>query len=411
MRLSPKMVPRPMSAVAVLFVLVVFMVTASDGKPDNSPCQLRKSCTLLETTEDQNVDVDSMKQICNLAVQALLIPDGNDCEKPVPGSADSTKPSETPTDTLCQLKQSCALMALKVTPQDQQYETMKGVCQLAQKEMDVIGDITCKPVGIAGKESTCERDSEERADPEHTSDPEGQSQRPELSRAYYFDDCSEVFAAQTMFGSVSSGVYSIKPTDSGSVSVYCDMTTDGGGWTVIQNRLDGTIHFNRRFNDYKYGFGSASGEHWLGLQNMYRITAQNTYELYVELVDWSDNVRYAKYSSFRVGGGDYYQLSLGTYSGNAGDSLTYHNGAKFSARDRDQDTYSNNCATYSNQAGGWWYKSCAYSALNGPYLRPSDRTSNSGYGIYWYHFSPTTYKTYLKKSKMMIRPTDFRTGK
>ncbi|XP_078703459.1 angiopoietin-related protein 1-like [Branchiostoma floridae x Branchiostoma belcheri] len=285
---------------------------------------------------------------------------------------------------------------------------MKGVCQLAHKKTDVIGNSSCHPVGMPRKESQC--GSEEGTNRELTNVPQGQ--RSALSREYYFDDCSEIYAAQVMFGSVSSGVYNIKPADSDSFSVYCDMTTDGGGWTVIQNRFDGTLHFNRRFNDYRYGFGSASGEYWVGLQNMYRITDQNSYELYVELVDWSDNVRYAKYSSFRVGAGSYYQLSLGSYSGNAGDSLGYSNGAKFSARDRDQDTHSSgNCATYGSLAGGWWYKYCGHSALNGPYLRPSDRTLNSGNGIYWHHISPSTYKHYLKKSKMMIRPTDFGTGK
>ncbi|KAI8516109.1 hypothetical protein Bbelb_069220 [Branchiostoma belcheri] len=369
------MAPRSTSDVGKLFVFVLVMVTTSDGRAINSGslCQLRKSCTLLERMKDQNLNLDSKQRICHLATQALLIPADDDCEKPAAHAVGTIKPPETLPETLCQLRENCALMALSVPPQDPHYETMRGVCRLAHKKMDVIGNITC------------------------------QSQRPELSREYYFDDCSEIYAAQAMFGSVSSGVYNIKPSGSDSFSVYCDMTTDGGGWTVIQNRFDGTLHFNRRFNDYKYGFGSASGE--------YGITAQNSYELYVELVDWSDNVRYAKYSSFGVGAGDYYQLSLGSYSGNAGDSLGYSNGAKFSARDRDQDASSYSCATYYSYAGGWWYKYCAYSALNGPYLRPSDRTEYSGVGIYWEHILPSTYNYYLKKSKMMIRPTDFRTGK
>ncbi|CAG2217728.1 unnamed protein product [Mytilus edulis] len=39
-----------------------------------------------------------------------------------------------------------------------------------------------------------------------------------------------------------------------------------------------------------------------------------------------------------------------------GDSLSYHNGMKFSTVDRDNDLHSMNCA---KEQGPWWFKSCS----------------------------------------------------
>ena len=51
------------------------------------------------------------------------------------------------------------------------------------------------------------------------------------------------------------------------------------------------------------------------------------------------------------GEADGYRLHIGNYSGNATDSLIYHNGMEFYTIDR--DTKSNCAKTY---LGAWWYK-------------------------------------------------------
>lgn len=40
----------------------------------------------------------------------------------------------------------------------------------------------------------------------------------------------------------------------------CDMDYRGGGWTVIQKRMDGIIDFQRLWCDYLDGFGDLLGQ-------------------------------------------------------------------------------------------------------------------------------------------------------
>ncbi|XP_034748699.1 uncharacterized protein LOC117957211 [Etheostoma cragini] len=98
--------------------------------------------------------------------------------------------------------------------------------------------------------------------------------------------------------------------------VYCDMETDGGGWTVFQRRTDGSVDFFRGWKDYTKGFGSLSGEFWLGLENLYNLTAMTPMSLRVDLRDKGDAV-FAKYSTFELIKRNY-KLSVGGYSGTAG---------------------------------------------------------------------------------------------
>ena len=176
------------------------------------------------------------------------------------------------------------------------------------------------------------------------------------------------------------------------------METDGGGWTVFQRRMDGTVNFYHGWKYYLKGFGDLGGEFWLGLNKIHRLTSSNS-TLRVDLQDFSGNKRYAKYSIFNVGDSDTkYKLLVQGYTGNAGDSLKIHNGQKFTTKDQDNDEYkSGNCALH--YKGGWWYKRCHASNLNGLYLSGS-HTSYAD-GINWYHWLGYYYS--LRFTEMKVK--------
>ncbi|XP_072042671.1 fibrinogen-like protein A [Amphiura filiformis] len=151
-------------------------------------------------------------------------------------------------------------------------------------------------------------------------------------------------------GETSSRAYDIYPFDDTPVHVFCDMGLAWEGWTVIQRREDGSINFNRSWDDYSNGFGNVNSEHWLGNDNIHHITAQGNYQLRVELEDWDRNVAAATYDKFRVGeAGTRYKLILGQYRGEAGDGLSSLSYQTFTTSDDDQPRVCDG-----PQHGGWW---------------------------------------------------------
>ena len=176
------------------------------------------------------------------------------------------------------------------------------------------------------------------------------------------------------------------------------METDGGGWTVFQRRMDGSQDFYLNWKDYDLGFGDLDGEFWLGLNKIHHLTTSSS-SLRVDLEDFTGTKKYAKYSSFSIDNAlTQYTLTVSGYTGNAGDSITFHNGARFSAKDRDNDNDSNsNCATTCK--GAWWYKNCHRSNLNGRYLFGTH--SSSCDGVNWYHWKGFQYS--LKFTEIKLR--------
>ncbi|XP_029910990.1 angiopoietin-related protein 7 [Myripristis murdjan] len=186
------------------------------------------------------------------------------------------------------------------------------------------------------------------------------------------------------------------------LDVFCDMETSGGGWTLIQRRKVGLTSFNRDWKQYKNGFGTIRGDFWLGNEHIFRLTRQPSV-LRIEMEDWEGETRYAEYGFFTVSNElNSYKLFLANYSGNAGDSLRYHNNTNFSTINKDNDKCVDDCASL--RKGGYWYNCCTDSNLNGVFYRYGQHTKSTD-GITWYGWHGPNYS--LKRVEMKVRPQSF----
>ncbi|KAK0065196.1 BpFREP12.4 [Biomphalaria pfeifferi] len=155
------------------------------------------------------------------------------------------------------------------------------------------------------------------------------------------------------------------------LKVMCDTKTDGGGWIIIQRRINGKVNFYRGWQEYRDGLGDYNiGEFYLGNENIFKLTSTGQYDLRIDL-EYNNNTYFAQYENFKVlSETEKYKLLIGDYIGNAGDSLSYPNNMFFTTFDRDNDNHGTiHCAEYCS--GAWWYESCHDSNLNGQWKSTS----------------------------------------
>ncbi|XP_056016787.1 ficolin-1-like [Ostrea edulis] len=192
------------------------------------------------------------------------------------------------------------------------------------------------------------------------------------------------------------GVYEIYVANQ-TRKVFCDMTTEGGGWTGIQKRIDGSTDFYKTWDEYKKGFGNPGTNYWIGNDAIHILTKENQM-LRVELLSFDGEKAYATYSTFDVGDEDSnYKLTIFGYAGTAGDSLEWHNGMMLSTKDRDNDVkFGDNCAV--DYHGAWWFRNCHDSNLNGQYA--GSALYNGKYPV-WYNWKSGIA---LKGTLMMVKP-------
>ncbi|XP_070224018.1 angiopoietin-related protein 3 [Bos mutus] len=210
-------------------------------------------------------------------------------------------------------------------------------------------------------------------------------------------DCTIIYNQ----GKHTSGIYSIRPSNSQVFNVYCDVKS-GSSWTLIQHRIDGSQNFNETWENYKYGFGRLDGEFWLGLEKIYSIVKQSNYILRIELEDWKDKY-YTEYS-FHLGDHETnYTLHLAEISGNGPKAFPEHKDLMFSTWDHKAKGHFN-CPE--SNSGGWWYHDvCGENNLNGKYNKPKAKAKpERKEGICWKSQDGRLYS--IKATKMLIHPSD-----
>ncbi|XP_052231709.1 SCO-spondin-like isoform X8 [Dreissena polymorpha] len=219
-------------------------------------------------------------------------------------------------------------------------------------------------------------------------------------------DCSQLLSSSV---ALPSGVYTLTtPLTHAKVQVYCDMGTDGGGWTIFQRRFDGSVDFHRNFRNYEYGFGDVVGEHWLGLKYIYEITSNGYFQLRVNITRNDGRKAYDVYGNFRLQPGPRYTLNLGAQLKSHGvepSSDTFFTtssrtpvGSAFSTYDHDSDKFADgNCAEL--YKGGWWYNDCYMNInLNGLYQPGISKTTSMIYdGFPGLKSSTIMFKEIFKK--------------
>ncbi|XP_023261233.1 tenascin-N isoform X4 [Seriola lalandi dorsalis] len=199
-------------------------------------------------------------------------------------------------------------------------------------------------------------------------------------------------------GNKQSGIYIvyINNNQSKPIEVYCDMDTDGGGWLMLQRRTTGKLDFMKRWRQYIAGFGNMTDEFWIGLDKIYELTNTPTqYELRFDLGVGSERA-YAVYDNFKIAPvKQKFKLTIGKYSGTAGDAMTYHQGRPWTTVDSDNDIALGNCAL--THRGAWWYKNCHLANLNGKW-----GDSRHSLGVNWEPWKG--HLTSLDFTEMKIRP-------
>ena len=188
-------------------------------------------------------------------------------------------------------------------------------------------------------------------------------------------DCKDISEQ----GWTADGIYGIEIPGEQSTyrPIHCRMSLLGGGWTVIQRRVDGVTSFQQNWKTYKEGFGDLSEDFWYGNEAIHQLTKPGTdNKILFELKAANGTTYFPYYDRFNIENEmDKYRLRLGKYELKHGPKLpSYsladgidikkHNNKKFSTYDEDNDTDAGSSCSKKLHNAGWWFYECSKACLN-----------------------------------------------
>ncbi|MBN2160945.1 MAG: cadherin-like beta sandwich domain-containing protein [Spirochaetes bacterium] len=204
-------------------------------------------------------------------------------------------------------------------------------------------------------------------------------------------------------GSTGDGRYYIKPEASDpAILVYCDMTYDGGGWTLVMSHAEGIAPPAPTWDEAVNGGFSPDG-YFDGLGNFSYLCGVKYWNsigttLRAEVGTGPLDITHRATFTFSLDPDSYYAINMSNPVIVAGGSLpglyATHNGVPLSAHNADHDAFTGGNCSYSYGYTAWWYNNCWSGSfwgggggvtpyLNKPYWTGTTEANAYDYGALW----------------------------